>query len=59
MITNLYALLVITNFVMRPCEFCRPDGVMLAVVHEHQYDQVVTTNYLPVVHVIKEVKKED
>lgn len=50
MITNLVALLIVTNAVRLPCKFCdRDDGRMLLVMHEHQYEQVVTTNYLPVV----------
>ncbi len=49
-ITNLVALLIVTNAVRLPCKFCdRDDGRMLLVMHEHQYEQVVTTNYLPVV----------
>ena len=47
--TNLVALLIVTNYVRLACEYCdRPDGLMLAVVHEHQYECVVTTNRLPV-----------
>lgn len=48
--TNLVALLIVTNLVRLPCPYCdRPDGTMLTVMHEHQYEAVVTTNYLPVV----------
>lgn len=57
--TNLVALLIVTNFVCKPCPYCnvRPDGLDLPpgvslsfpVVHEHQYEAVVATNYLPVV----------
>ena len=58
--TNLVALLIVTNFFRLECEFCdRPDGLMLAVVHDHQYERVVTTNRLPVVAEIVPRKKEE
>jgi hypothetical protein len=58
--TNLVALLIVTNYFRLACEFCdRPDGLMLAVVHEHQYEQVVTTNRLPVIAEVVPRKKED
>lgn len=58
--TNLVALLIVTNYVRTVCEYCdRPDGLMLAVVHEHQYERVVTTNRLPVVAEIVPRKKEE
>ena len=58
--TNLVALLIVTNYVRLACEYCdRPDGLMLAVVHEHQYECVVTTNRLPVVAEIVPRKKEE
>ncbi len=57
--SNLVALLIVTNLVCKPCPYCnvRPEGMNLPpgvviyypVVHEHQYEAVVTTNYLPVV----------
>lgn len=57
--TNLVALLIVTNLVCKPCPYCdvKPDGEELPpgvsfsypVVHEHAYEAVVTTNYLPVV----------
>lgn len=56
--SNLVALLIVTNLVCKPCPYCnvRPEGMNLPpgvgisypVVHEHQYEAVVTTNYLPV-----------
>ena len=51
MITNLVALLIVTNAVMEPCPYCNPngDGISYPVLHEHQYKYVVETNYLPVV----------
>ena len=60
MITNLVALLIVTNAVMEPCPYCNPPvpegynlppglGLVYPVVHEHEYKYVVTTNYLPVV----------
>ena len=58
MMTNLVALLIVTNAVCKPCRYCNPPvdfdlppgvGVSYPVVHEHQYEYVVTTNYLPVV----------
>jgi len=58
-LTNLCALLVTTNLVMRSCPYCRPDSTMLAVLHEHQYDQVVTTNYLPIVKIGIDIKKDE
>ncbi len=58
--TNLVALLIVTNYVRLACEYCdRPDGLMLAVVHEHQYECVVTTNRLPVCVEIIPRKKEE
>lgn len=49
-ITNLVALLIVTNAVRLPCPYCDTGSDMkYAVYHEHQYEQVVTTNYLPVV----------
>ncbi len=58
--TNLVALLIVTNFVRQACEFCdRPDGLMLPVVHEHRYECVVTTNRLPVCVEIIPRKKEE
>ncbi len=51
MITNLVALVIVTNAVWIPCPFCDAEkkGIILPVVHEHKYEYVVTTNYLPVV----------
>ena len=58
--TNLVALLIATNFVRQACEFCdRPDGLILTVVHEHQYERVVTTNRLPIIAEAIPRKKED
>ena len=58
--TNLVALLIVTNYVRLACEYCdRPDGLMLAVVHEHQYECVVTTNRLPACVEIIPRKKEE
>ena len=58
--TNLVALLIVTNYVRLACEYCdRPDGLMLPVVHEHQYERVVTTNRLPVFVEIVPRKKEE
>ena len=58
--TNLVALLIVTNYFRLACEFCdRPDGLMLAVAHDHQYERVVTTNRLPVVAEIVPRKKEE
>ena len=58
--TNLVALLIVTNYVRLACEFCdRADGIRLVVVHEHQYERVVTTNRLPVFVEIVPRKKEE
>jgi hypothetical protein len=58
--TNLVALLIVTNYVRLACEYCdRPDGLMLTVAHEHQYERVVTTNRLPVCVEIIPRKKEE
>lgn len=58
--TNFVALLIVTNYVRLACEYCdRPDGLMLLVVHEHQYERVVTTNRLPVVAEVVPMKRED
>ena len=58
--TNLVALLIVTNFFRAPCELCdRTDGVMLTVLHEHQFERVVTTNRLPVVVEVLPRKKEE
>lgn len=58
--TNLVALLIVTNYVRLACEFCdRADGIRLAVVHERQYERVVTTNRLPVFVEIVPRKKEE
>lgn len=65
--TNLFALLIVTNMIMQPCPYCNveppegwdlPPGTSLAypVVHEHKYKAVVTTNYLPVVVIEDEDK---
>ena len=58
MMTTLVALLIVTNLVAKPCPYCNPKvdfdlppgvGIMYPVVHEHEWEQVVVTNYLPVV----------
>lgn len=48
--TNLVALLIVTNMVRANCPYCDTgSGFVYPVFHEHQYERVVTTNYLPVV----------
>lgn len=48
--TNLVALLIVTNLVRVHCPYCDTgSGFVYPVMHEHQYERVVTTNYLPVV----------
>ena len=53
--TNLVALLIVTNLVRAYCPHCdKVDpatglGIMEPVVHDHKWEKVVTTNYLPVV----------
>lgn len=48
--TNLVALLIVTNLVRVHCPYCDTgSNIMYPVFHEHQYEPVVTTNYLPVV----------
>lgn len=48
--TNLVALLVVTNIVRVHCDICDTTNMwQYAVYHEHKYERVVTTNYLPVV----------
>ena len=58
--TNLVALLIVTNYMRLACEYCdRPDGLMLTVMHEHQYERVVMTTRLPVCVEIIPLKKEE
>jgi hypothetical protein len=48
--TNLVALLIVTNLVRPHCEICDSTNAWRpAVLCVHQYERVVTTNYLPVV----------
>lgn len=50
MMTNLVALLIVTNAVRTPCDICdTTNNWQYAVYHEHTYTLQVTTNYLPVV----------
>lgn len=63
--TNWFALLIVTNMVRAYCPHCdKVDPAtglawMEPVLHDHKWEQVVTTNYLPVVSVVVPDEREE